>query len=296
MNKIPPLNLRLDTEGDSCIIIRLSYQSPNSDIHQAHGTPEQVSPDPVNAQLNRCAIDLAHSIQSAIGQALPQAIIEAIPSFDAVGVYYDLDRFHAEYRPDPSAEAAENLSPFALLSKTLEKFSLNRLTDLDAASEATKGYGASTETQESSSRIVEIPVCYELEYGVDLPYLSQELGLSVAQIIELHTHEPMHVFMLGFSPGLPFHGLFDPALNLPRRAQPRTQLVSGSIGIANRQGVIYPFATPGGWHIVGRTPLRLFNANKPPYTLYQAGDKIQFKAISKAEFLTLQADNGTGNL
>ncbi len=285
MNKIPPLNLRLDTEGDSCIIIRLSFANPEARTDHADAHTLSGSPDPVNAELNRRAIYLAHRIQDAIGQALPKAIIEAIPSFDAVGVYYDLDRLlHVEHANTDSNDSTNN-NPFAILREALEQFAYTELNAFDALNYA---------TATAPGKIVEIPICYDLEYGIDLPDLSQELGLSIEQIIDLHTREPMHIFMLGFSPGLPFHGLFDPKLNLPRRTQPRTELAPGSVGIANRQGVIYPFATPGGWHIVGRTPLRLFNADAAPYTLYQAGDKIQFKAISKAEFLSQQAHYGTG--
>lgn len=300
MNKNPPLNLQLESEGDSCIIIRLAQQDtvvaiqpPSDETLAASATlnlhtkapPQAPSPlrssEPINAELNRVAIYLAQSIQKAIGQELSEALLEAIPSFDAVGVYYDLDRF-------PLNNDTESfISPYTLLSHELSNFAHQQL----------EAYAASVQTHNTTAhKFVEIPVCYDEEYGIDLADLSQTLGLSIEQIIALHTREPMHVFMLGFSPGMPFHGLLDPALNLPRRSQPRTQLVAGSIGIANRQGVIYPFATPGGWHIVGRTPLRLFDAEQAPYTLYQAGDKIQFKAISKTEFLDLQAHYGTGDL
>ncbi len=303
MKKNPPLHLRLETEGDSCIIIRLAFQDtepvpsspsePTDEPLVARATadtqakagheaaPPPRSTDPINAELNRVAIYLAQSIQKAIGQELPEALIEAIPSFDAVGVYYDLDRLPLNHNAETFT------SPFAYLSDELRDFSYQQI----------EAYAASADTHSNTPhKIVEIPVCYDEEFGIDLAELSRTLGLSIEQIIALHTKEPMHVFMLGFSPGMPFHGLFDPALNLPRRPQPRTQLVAGSIGIANRQGVIYPFATPGGWHIVGRTPLRLFNAEQAPYTLYQAGDKVQFKAISKTEFLALQAQYGTGDL
>lgn len=135
---------------------------------------------------------------------------------------------------------------------------------------------------------MEIPVCYDPEFGLDLGFISEQTGLSIEQIIQLHTQEPVRVFMLGFSPGLPYLGLFDPALDVPRQQQPRIQLTAGSVGIANRQGVIYPFATPGGWQIVGRTPVPLFNAEHAPHTLYKPGDRIQFRAINRTEYLELR--------
>lgn len=285
MKMSPPLSLLIEPEGDSCLIIRLQV-TQDSPLYSA---------EPINTALNQLAIQLAHAIQlasqpvselrtpeSLLANGLPPVIIEAIPSFDTVGVYYDLDRW-------PSA--ASNLAgaaPAQVLTEALHRFVIRQLQALGLNSRSNTSTPEQLSNQDSKT--IEIPICYDLEYGIDLPELSQTMGLSIEQIIELHTRQTLRVFMLGFSPGLPFHGLFDPAFNLPRRSQPRTQLVAGSVGIANRQGVIYPFATPGGWHIVGRTPMRLFNPAQAPYTPYQAGDMIQFRAISKAQFLQMQAE------
>jgi inhibitor of KinA len=141
----------------------------------------------------------------------------------------------------------------------------------------------------SLPRLVEIPVCYGGEFGPDLEAVALRVKLSAAEVIARHTATEFFVLQLGFSPGFPYlHGL--PAeLSVPRRESPRTAVAPGSVGIANAQSCIYPLATPGGWQLIGRTPLRLFRPTEQPPALLQPGDRVKFHAITPAEFKRREA-------
>lgn len=125
-------------------------------------------------------------------------------------------------------------------------------------------------------RLHRIPVVYD---GPDLELSAQTLGLSVERLIELHTAPTYRVFMIGFSPGLPYMGPVDPRLRLPRRTVPRTHVPQGTVAIASEQTTIYPLATPGGWNLLGRTDLRLFLPDSDPPTLLRSGDRVKFFAV-----------------
>ena len=128
-----------------------------------------------------------------------------------------------------------------------------------------------------SGRLHRIPVIYD---GPDLEAAAQTLGLSVERLIALHTGPTYRVFMIGFSPGLPYMGPIAPELRLPRRTVPRTHVPAGSVAIAAEQTTIYPLATPGGWHLLGRTELKLFLPDSDPPTLLRSGDRVKFFAAS----------------
>ena len=136
---------------------------------------------------------------------------------------------------------------------------------------------------------ITIPVCYAEEYGIDLHELSVHLNLSIKEMTELHTAKSYKVFMIGFTPGFPYMGTLDEKLFTKRKAQPRVNIPPGSVAIAGNQTGIYPLATPGGWNIIGRTPLLLFDQQKENPFLLKAGDTILFEAITKKEFETLWA-------
>lgn len=138
--------------------------------------------------------------------------------------------------------------------------------------------------QKSSSSTVSIPVCYDEEYGIDLTELSSQLNLSTKEIIDLHTKQLYKVFMLGFTPGFPYMGILDDRLFSKRKAQPRISVAPGSVAIAGNQTGIYPLSTPGGWNIIGRTPVKLFDTKKESPFLLKAGDSIQFTSITKKEY------------
>ena len=132
---------------------------------------------------------------------------------------------------------------------------------------------------------LEIPVCYGGEFGPDLEEVAQATALSVDDVIRLHTSREYRVFVIGFVPGFAYMGPLAPELAVVgRRASPRTRVPPGSVAIAGGQTGIYPMETPGGWRILGRTPIRPFDENRTPPVLFAAGDRVHFRRIDLAEF------------
>jgi KipI family sensor histidine kinase inhibitor len=136
-------------------------------------------------------------------------------------------------------------------------------------------------------REVEVPVCYDLEFALDLAELSEKLKMPAAEIIRRHADGEYRVLMVGFAPGHPYIGGLDPKLAVPRRATPRPLVPAGSVAIANQQTAVYPYAIAGGWNIVGRTPLIAFDAARAEPSLFAPGDRVSFRAIERREFLAL---------
>lgn len=133
-------------------------------------------------------------------------------------------------------------------------------------------------------RLVEIPICYEREFAPDLEEVAARLKLSTAEVVAHHSTAEYRVTQLGFAPGFPYLGGLAEALRLPRRDIPRTAVPAGSVGIANDQSCLYPVSTPGGWNLIGRTPVKLFRPELEPPVLLEPGDRVKFHAISAAEF------------
>lgn len=136
---------------------------------------------------------------------------------------------------------------------------------------------------EVAERLIKIPVCYEDEFALDIYYLASTKNIAVEEVIQLHTSKNYKVYMLGFLPGFSYMGEVDEKIAMPRKPQPEN-IVAGSVGIAGKQTGIYPLVSPGGWQIIGRTPLKLFDAIRDEPTLLRAGDMVQFYSISKNEF------------
>jgi KipI family sensor histidine kinase inhibitor len=137
------------------------------------------------------------------------------------------------------------------------------------------------------SRRIEVPVCYDAELAPDLAEVAAHCRLSVAAVIDLHCASPHRVLMVGFVPGHPYIGGLDAALAVPRRTTPRSKVEAGSIAIANAQTVVYPFTIPGGWNVIGRTPLRVFDAARDPPALLAPGDRVAFVPISLTRYQEL---------
>ncbi|OQW31006.1 MAG: hypothetical protein A4E19_20800 [Nitrospira sp. SG-bin1] len=137
---------------------------------------------------------------------------------------------------------------------------------------------------ESHGTLHEIPVLYGDEWGPDLEAVAAFAGLTPAQVIELHTSIRYRVYMLGFSPGFPYLGIVPERLAMPRRPTPRIKVPAGSVGIADRQTGIYPTTTPGGWRLIGRTPISLYRQSNAVPFLLKPGDMVQFKSIDHGEF------------
>jgi len=132
-------------------------------------------------------------------------------------------------------------------------------------------------------RTVEIPVVYGGQYGPDLAWVADYHRITPEEAIRLHASRMYHVYMIGFMPGFPYMGELPKALVTPRRATPRTAVPQGSVALAQAQTGIYTARSPGGWQVIGRTPLRLFDVSKRPPALLQIGDRVRFRAIHEAE-------------
>jgi inhibitor of KinA len=137
-------------------------------------------------------------------------------------------------------------------------------------------------------RPVEIPVCYDLEFAADLEDVARYAQISTKEVVDLHTGAEYRVACIGFVPGFPFLAGLVKTLATPRRATPRKEIPPGSVGIGGAQTGIYPLRSPGGWNLIGRTPLKLFDPIKNPPALLRAGDRVRFRAITRQEFESLK--------
>jgi len=133
-------------------------------------------------------------------------------------------------------------------------------------------------------RLIEIPTVYGGEYGPDLGFVAEHSSLSVPEVIQTHTGAPYLVYMIGFLPGFPYLGGMSPKIATPRLETPRAKVPAGSVGIAGSQTGIYPAESPGGWRLIGRTPLKLFDPGREPPGLFQAGDYLSFVGITPEEY------------
>ena len=144
-------------------------------------------------------------------------------------------------------------------------------------------------TRPPKPRTVEIPVCYGGEFGPDLDDVAKVLGLNPLEFIQLHASCTYHAYFLGFAPGFAYLGDVPEEIVVPRLQIPRKTVPAGSVGIAGRQTAVYPFATPGGWILIGRTPLTMFRSDRKPMELVSMGDQVRFRPIPREEFLELES-------
>jgi inhibitor of KinA len=143
-------------------------------------------------------------------------------------------------------------------------------------------------TAASASRLIEIPVCYDAEFGFDLDRVAEHTKLSARDVVDLHSTAEYRVACIGFVPGFTFLAGLPKNLATPRRDVPRKEIPPGSVGIGGAQTGIYPLLSPGGWNLIGRTPLKLFDPLKNPPTLLHPGDRVRFRAIARKEFESLK--------
>jgi inhibitor of KinA len=192
-------------------------------------------------------------------------MIEYVPAFTTVASYFEgwtLLNAHSD-----EAAGEDEQCTFAIAAALVNKIML-RLED--AAVE--------------QSRIVDIPVCYGGELGPDLEAVAAHHGLSKEEVIDIHTSADYLVYMLGFAPGFAYLGGLSERIATPRRQTPRLSIPAGTVGIAGGQTGVYPIATPGGWQLIGKTPIPLFLPQQIPPTLLKAGDIVRFNRISRSEF------------
>ena len=202
--------------------------------------------DAIHPAVNR----KVRSMTLAVEADPPDGIIEIIPTYRSILLYYD-----------PAAT-----SPGAL-KRTLESME-ERLPEIRIPPPA----------------VVEIPVCYGGDFGPDIGFVADSHHLTVEEVIRIHSEPEYLIYMVGFTPGFPFLGGLPESLHTPRLETPRTVVPEGSVGIANNQTGVYPIASPGGWQLIGRTPLRLFAPERERPIRYQAGDRIRFTPVSREEF------------
>jgi inhibitor of KinA len=133
-------------------------------------------------------------------------------------------------------------------------------------------------------RLVEIPVCYGGELGPDLDDVARAHGLTPDEVVALHTEAEYLVYMIGFMPGFAYLGGLPAQIATPRRKTPRTAVPAGTVGIGGQQTGVYPLVSPGGWNLIGRTPVKIFDITRAEPTLLLTGDRVRFRAILRAEF------------
>lgn len=180
----------------------------------------------------------------------PRGMIEALPSYCALTLIYD---------------------PVITGPRSLKRHLLSLYTRVEYE-------------KESTSALVEVPVCYGLEFGPDLNTVAEVNGKSPENVIEIHSSSLYPVYMIGFAPGFPYLGGLPETIHAPRLKSPRIHVPAGSVGIANDQTGIYPVDSPGGWQIIGRCPLKLFHPEREVPILFKAGDTLKFIPITPNEF------------
>ncbi|HDD31325.1 MAG TPA: 5-oxoprolinase subunit PxpB [Thermococcus litoralis] len=203
--------------------------------------------DTINESINR----KVHAVVRAIEKANPEWLIEAVPTYTSVYLYYDPIKISY-------SKVIEALRPFLL-----------------------------AEPKEEEKKIIEIPVAYGGEFGPDIDFVAEYNGLSVDDVIEIHSKPLYRVYMLGFLPGFAYLGGMDERIATPRLEKPRLKVPAGSVGIAGKQTGWYAIESPGGWRLIGRTPLKTFDPSKSPPSIVKAGDYVKFIPISEEEFREL---------
>jgi len=200
----------------------------------------------------------AVAVAARMRQAAVHGVRDVVPTFRSVAVYFD------PLRTDYDA-----------LCLRLQQ----------AAERSAAGEDSGVETRELTRRTspIRVPVCYGGTFGPDLADVAAFAGTSEGEAAELHTRRIYRVFMLGFIPGFAYMGSVDARIAAPRRAAPRSRVPAGSVGIAGEQTGIYPSESPGGWQLIGRTPLRPFDPERAQPALFAAGDSVQFYPIDAAD-------------
>jgi inhibitor of KinA len=144
-----------------------------------------------------------------------------------------------------------------------------------------------------AGRTVEVPVLYGGEHGPDLPAVAERNGLAPEEVIEIHSSGDYLIYMIGFAPGFPYLGGMSERIAAPRRDTPRLKVPAGSVGIAGAQTGIYSVDSPGGWQVIGRTPLRLFTPERDPPSLLRAGDRVRFQPVTPEEYAAREIEESS---
>ena len=198
-------------------------------------------------------------LDRAIRAAPPAGVVETVPTFRSLTVHYD---------PLATSHADLKLAIAGLLG--------------------------GTEGADAGARLWRIPVCYAGEFAPDLAEVARLTGLACAEVVALHSSVRYHVYMLGFLPGFPYMGDLPAELALPRRADPRVRVPAGSVSITTSLTAIYPYESPGGWHLIGATPIRFFDPERDPPSSLAPGDAVVFEPIDESAFVAIRhmVENG----
>lgn len=188
---------------------------------------------------------------------------------------------------------SETVPSFRSLTLIFDPLRTSRARLLPALHELLDSPGSQTP---APARHWQLPACYEADFAPDLGDIAAHSGLTETAVIEQHLATEYRVYMLGFLPGFPFMGDIAPPLRLPRRAEPRVQVPAGSVAIANGLTAIYPWQSPGGWHLLANCPVPLFDATRNSPALLGAGDRVRFKAVNAAEHTRLSRALSAGEL
>jgi inhibitor of KinA len=207
---------------------------------------ERIDPE-INAEVVALAI--------RVRAAEISGVRDVVPTFRSVAVYFD-----------------PLMTDYEMLTRRLEQ---------EVSAEQTQ---VSLDRTGQPAGPIRVPVCYGGKFGPDLADVAAFAGVTEEEAVRLHSGTTYRVFMLGFLPGFAYMGTVDPRIAAPRRASPRTRVPAGSVAIAGAQTGVYPSASPGGWQLIGRTPLRAFDPSRDEPSLFSAGDVVQFYAVTSADF------------
>lgn len=188
-------------------------------------------------------------------------LIEYIPAFASVSVIYDPFRVGSD---EPFQQVRE------FLQLVLNNLDFSKVDD---------------------ANIVKIPVCYGGEFGPDIEYVAELNNLTVKEVIDIHSSGEYLVYMIGFTIGFPYLGGMSEKISAPRRESPRTAIPKGSVGIAGLQTGVYPIEVPGGWQLIGRTPINMFDLESDSTSLLKSGDIVKFYPITNEEYEKLRTNN-----
>ncbi|MCG7343165.1 5-oxoprolinase subunit PxpB [Sporosarcina sp. ACRSL] len=213
----------------------------------------------VGKQIDTSSEQKVKAVVSRLEAEAPPWMIEYIPAYTTVTVLYSIREFLKED------------SPYKAVCERIREL----LEDVK-------------ESAATQQKVVKIPVLYGGEFGPDLDFVAKYNGLTADEVIEIHTSGDYKVHMIGFAPGFPFIGGMSEKIGAPRRTTPRLKIPARSVGIAGVQTGVYPIETPGGWQLIGRTPLELFLPDEDPPSLLAAGDIIQFYEITRDEYEDLR--------
>src|SRR5215469_8961137 len=214
-------------------------------------------------RVDRASSEQVLRLDTAVHSDPPIGIVETVPTFRSLAVYFDpLQTTRIELRQ-----------------------AIRALLDRGDA-------------RPREARFWRVPVCYEGDFAPDLVEVARLTGLAASEVVALHAGTRYHVYMLGFLPGFPYMGDLPAPLALPRRADPRLRVPAGSISIATTLTAIYPYESPGGWHLIGATPIRLFDPARPRPAVLAPGDMVQFEPIDAARFASIKeaVDSGDYNV